>query len=279
MWEESCSLKRTGFTPLCAVCWEGFPLLNVNKYINTLWTTEHQCRGKWGFYLSKATLKYIEDFISPFWWGGVLFATVLSRCLRHAAFARNTRDVNLNSAHRFLAETPASLVPAHASRWRARPSFPLWIFVLLAHMSACVRLWHGHLTKLSFFFPLADEFSLIHLIRGDKRSVAGPAPLYQPLQTVVYCGAALTFQEYRVVLTSPARPLFSQTSCGETSWIEQQHTIVSLTGGPLSQSQNKCEIRRGELWQLKRLWLASMLPVSLSHFSPPPKVRTLRNKA
>lgn len=111
------------------VCWEGLPLLNVNKYINALWTTEHQCRGKWGFCLSKAALKYIEDFIRPFWWEGVLFATVLSCCLRHAAFVRNTKDVNLNPAHYFLAETLTSLMPAHTSRWQPRPSFPLWIFV------------------------------------------------------------------------------------------------------------------------------------------------------
>ncbi len=171
--------KCTGFTPLCVVCWEGFPLLNVNKYINTLWTTEHQCRVKWGFYLSKTTLKYIEDFISPFWWEGVLFATVLSRCLRHAAFARNTRDVNLNSAHCFLAEAFASLVPAHTNRWHARPSFPLWILVLCVHMSACVWLWHGHLTKLSFF-PLIDEFSLIHLLRGDNHLDSRPRAFLPP---------------------------------------------------------------------------------------------------
>lgn len=238
MLEESCYLctlkKCKGFTPLCVVCWEGFPLLNVNKYINTLRTTEHQCKGKWGFYLSKATLKYIEDFISPFWWGGVLFATVLSHCLRHAAFARNIRDVNLNSAHCFLAETVTSLVPPHTSRWRSRRSFPLWIFVLCVHMSACVWWWHGHLTKLSFLFLLINSDTSISSC-GDSRLIAGHMLFSHPLQNSLnrgLCGAALTFLEYRAVLTSPSWPLFSPTSCGETSRIEQQHTVESLTNEP-----------------------------------------------
>lgn len=38
---------------------------------------------------------------------------------------------------------------------------------------------------------------------------------------------------------------------------------MSLNNEPLSESQNKCEIRKGELWQFRRPGLASMLPVSL----------------
>lgn len=164
------------------VCWEGFPLLNVNKYINTLWTTEHQCTGKWGFYLSKATLKYIEDFISSFWWGGVLFATVLSHCLRHAVFARNIRDVNLNSL--FLGwDVCVGSVLAHMSRWHAHPSFPLWIFVLCVHMPTCVWLWHSHLTKLSFSSYWWIQPHPSHRM-GDNNLIAGHMGFSHHLQTV-----------------------------------------------------------------------------------------------
>lgn len=46
----------------------------------------HCAKGNWGgFCLSKACLKYIEDFISPLWWGGVPFAAALTGPLMHAA--------------------------------------------------------------------------------------------------------------------------------------------------------------------------------------------------
>lgn len=104
---------------------------------------QHQCRGKWVFYLSKATFKYIEDFISPL---------LMRRCfvlqqfyhsdfaLRHAAFARNTRDANLNSAHLFAAKN--NKVSCVISRWHACPSFPLQAFVLCMHVCNClIVLW------------------------------------------------------------------------------------------------------------------------------------------
>lgn len=107
----------------CVVCWEDSPLLNVNKYVNTFCTTEHQCRRKLGFYLSKTTLKYIEDFIIPFWWGGILFVFNCFTKLSKTCCICQKRDVNLNPVHCFLAEAFTSLVLAHGSRWHAHPSF------------------------------------------------------------------------------------------------------------------------------------------------------------
>lgn len=84
----------------------------------------------------------------------------------------------LASAHCFLAETVTSLVPAHMGRWYPCQSFPLWILVLCVHMSACVRLWHGHL-KTCHFLPVDKCRQLVH---GNNHLVAGhmlflPPPL------------------------------------------------------------------------------------------------------
>lgn len=133
---------------------------------------------KWGFYLSKATLKYIEDFISPFWWGGVLFATVLSHCQRHAAFARNTRDVNLNSAHWFLAEIVTSLVPVHEQMaWTSKFS-NVNICITCICLHACVIVTRP--PDKAVIFSLIDEFGHIYLIRGDNHLIAGHL-LFLPL--------------------------------------------------------------------------------------------------
>ena len=229
----------------CAVCWEGFPLLNVNKHVDTLWTTEHQCGGKWGFYLSKATLKYIEDFISPFWWGGVLFATVLSRCLRHAAFARNTRGCKLEPSPLVSwLGAPCLSRPARMSRWCARPQ--------VFHCERCC-ITRAYVCTCVILTPPPDEAVLFPSLLTSlavATSAAGTtgwwratclSPALSAQLIVIDFGTALTFLEYRAVLTSPARPLFSRTSCRETGWIEQRCTIASLTSEPLSHSQNKCK--------------------------------------
>lgn len=72
---------------------------------------QHQCRGKWVFYLSEATLKYIEDFISPFWWGGVLFCNSFITVSETGCTCQKNRGMqNLNSAVCFLAEALPFLV-------------------------------------------------------------------------------------------------------------------------------------------------------------------------
>lgn len=118
--------------------------------------------------------------VSLFWWGGVLFATVLSHCLRHAAFARIIRDVNLNSARCFLAERRHSCLWCftHMSRWSPRPSFYavnvadthtyvwMWVFVTLPPDDANVD-----------FFCLGMRPSCYgkgHLIAGDAPSLSRP---------------------------------------------------------------------------------------------------------
>lgn len=127
---------------------------------------QHQCRGKWVFYLSKATFKYIEDFISPLLMRRcfVLQQFYHSDCaLRHAAFARNTRDENLNSAHLFAAKN--NKVSCVISRWHACPSFPLQAFVLCMHVCNClIVLWPPWIVIL----PWMIEFRHIPLIHREN---------------------------------------------------------------------------------------------------------------
>lgn len=158
-----CTLKKfTGFTPLSVVCWEGFPLMNVSKYINTLWTTEHQCRGKWLFYLSKATLKYIEDFISLFRWGGVLFCNRFIMLSKACCVCQIYKRCKLELF--VLAETSMSLESACISRWHAHPSFPWWI-VMCAYVCMCLIVLR---LPDSWQFAPFDKFGHIHLFLWES---------------------------------------------------------------------------------------------------------------
>lgn len=144
------------------VCWEGVPSLNVNKHINALWTTENQCKGKWAVCLSKATLKYIDDFISPFQRGGVWFATVLTCFLRHAAFFQKYKGCKLELCPLFLG-TDISCACTHEQMECTAKISTMNICIMCAYV--CV----GDIAteqSLDFFFSLIDEFSCIVLSMG-----------------------------------------------------------------------------------------------------------------
>ena len=180
-------------------------------------------------------------------------------------------DVNLNPPHWFLGwELRASRGPhAWADGAHVHKFSTVSIAVLRgAYVCTCVTLT-----------PPPDEaviFSSLLLSLAVATSTTGTtgwwratclSPTLSAQLIVIDSGTALTFLEYRAVLTSPARPLFSRTSCRETGWIEQRHTIASLTSEPLSHSQNKCKNLPG--WALAaQAGIAPHLFASLCFPSP-----------
>lgn len=132
---------------------------------------QHQCRGKWVFYLSEATLKYIEDFISPFWWG-VLF------CNSFITVSETSFTCQKNRGCRTLTLLCVSwprhyrfLFLCNISRWHTHPRFPLFYY-------ACVCL---NLFWLCCGSPGNCHFAPIDRIQTHLSSSAGKSLDSQPM--------------------------------------------------------------------------------------------------
>jgi len=124
-------------------------------------------------------LSILKTLLAPFDEEVFCFATVLSLCLRHAAFARNRKDANLNPTQFFLGQDiHVSCVCTHGQMAFASKFSTVSICIMHAYVCMClIVLWPPDNTH---FTPI-DKFRLSHLIHRESHLKAGHMLFSHPL--------------------------------------------------------------------------------------------------